>query len=179
MDLLTIETYAKLWFAVATAIVFIKYFLNQNNQFTQTVLTELKQIKLNTWKSILSKDQTIKTFRAVLNEHIRQKILYVKWELIANDIKIRRKQIELWINQEFSRITQQEASFLSTFNTPAWDVWEVLLWVLQDQKQWQAFMQSIYTIVFSEWDIQSKLKDCSNIMNEIVNNLVAIIENKL
>lgn len=179
MDLITIETYAKLWFAVSTAIVFIKYFLNQNNQFTQTVLTELKQIKLNTWKSILSKEQTIRTFRAVLNEHIRQKILYVKWELIANDIKNRSKQIKLWINQEFSRITQQEASFLSTFNTPAGDIGEVLLTVLNDQEQWQAFIQSVYSVVFWEWDITTKLKDISNIMNEIVNNLVAIIEKKL
>lgn len=70
----------------------------------------------------MSKEQTTVVFRAMLDKHIQRKVLFLKNKLITNHIQKRQVEIKKQIRSEFETITQQEAQFLSTFNTPAGDI---------------------------------------------------------
>jgi len=158
---------------------FIKHEADDKEQF--------KELQQNFWKTTLSQEQTLVIFRAVLDKHIRAKILFLKNKLEINWIQTRKDSLKLQIKAEFEKITQQEASILSWFATPAWNIWEVLLWVMKSTKDWNKFLEDVYEVFFSkEYSkdldktavINQKLDDISAIMSEIVNWLVKQIESK-
>jgi hypothetical protein len=78
------------------------------------------------WKTLLTKQQTIDIFRLTLNEHINRKISFIKDVLIKNNLKNRSSQIKDNIEITFKAITWEEAEKLWQFNTPAWNIWEIL-----------------------------------------------------
>lgn len=161
-------------FAVILLVVFLKYFL----WILTIIVTKLDQIIWFMTKRELFDFQTTWVFKAVLSEHIHKKLMIVKQKLIENDIVNRRKQLEISLSQSFFKITQEEVAFLSTFITPAWDIWEIL-WAVLEPKQWKIFMWSVFEIFFWPGDQHTKMQDLSDMMNKIVNDMVAVIEDKI
>jgi len=134
----------------------------------------LRVISLNVGKTFLSSEQTLDMFRWCLAEHIQQKLKFAEDLLIKNDIKRRKEEIKAQLQSEFYRITQEEATKLSTFNTPAGDLGQVLLSI-----DFEEFMDEIYVSFFSDNERNSKIADMRAIMNNYVNDLTRQIKSRI
>lgn len=174
---LLVENIVKYWLSTVSFAFILIIYVVWGGKRDKAILERLTAIECKVGKTVLTKEQTIAVFRAVLNIHIRRKVLFVKQKLIANHIDTRREQIELAMSSEFKKITQEEAQFLSTFNTPAWDVGAILNEILETS-QWNPFMEEIFKIIFTKASIEQKLEDLSSYMGNIVGDLVLKIEDK-
>lgn len=120
----------------------------------------------------LKPEESLIIFRAIMSDHIKNKINFLKETLINNHIIEREHQIKKNIEREFKRITIMEAEKLSKFHTSSGDMGKTLL----KEIDWRKFLNPVYEIFFSEDDIPKKLNDIHGIMNEWVDKIAAIIE---
>jgi hypothetical protein len=63
---------------------------------------------------------------------------------------------------------------LSQFNTPAWDLWKILLWV-----NFKKFIEEFYLIFFSNDDMNKKCEDMYSLMSWYANDLMIEIKDKI
>ena len=174
----TLEAISKYWISTVFATILLVVFLKYAFDTLKIILYKLDIVIDLITKRELQDYQTIWVFKAVLSENIHKKLMVAKQKLVENNLKTRRQQIEQALSTQFYKIIQEESQFLSTFITPAWDIWKIL-WELLAQDQWINYMNLIYWVFFWEWEINTKLSDLSNIMNEVVNNMVAKIETRI
>jgi len=173
-----LEMISKYWISTVFATILLVVFLRYAFSTLSIMLSKLDLIIELITKRELLDFQTIWVFKSVLSECIHKKLMFAKTKLIENNIKTRRPQIEQALSTQFYKFTQEECQFLSTFKTPAWDIWKIFAEIL-DYEQWKQYMKWIYYIFFWEWEIQTKVDDMSAYMNEIVNSMVAKIESNL
>ncbi len=161
-------------FPIAVASILLFFWLNRASKSLDEIKDLLRIISVNVGKTFLSSEQTIDVFRWCLHEHIQKKLEFAGALLVKNDIKNRREQIKAQLQSEFYRITQEEATRLSSFNTPAWDLGKMLMSI-----NFEHFMEEIYTVFFSEGEIRAKILDMKAIMNSYVNELIKEIKDRI
>jgi len=167
-----------LWLPTAIAVVFLWFFIWKMTQKLEEITFTLKTISKNVWKELLSPQNTVMIFKLMLFEHCNRKIEYAKNVLIENHIDetYRQIQIKRELKNEFVRITTEEANKLSSFNTPAGDLGQILM----NNIDFDKFMNDIYVVFFDKnIDIEKKCKDMMAVMNGYINDLIKIIENKI
>ena len=116
------EVASKYGISTLFAIFLLVMFFIQQAKKDRLIMEEFAALRSLAGKTVLTKEQTTGIFRAVLNIHIRRKIIFAKQKLINNHIKSRRPQIEIALSAEFKKVTQEESQFLSSFTTPAGDL---------------------------------------------------------
>jgi len=164
----------ELWFPIAISIILLYFLINKWSKKLDEIKHILTIIAVNVWKTLLNSEQTILIFKWCLSEHIFMKLKYAKQILIENDIQNRKEQIKLNLLNEFKKITEEEATKLSQFNTPAWDLWKILL-----KTDFNKFMSEVYDIFFSNSSIDKKCNDMNYLMFWYVNTMVSEIKDKI
>lgn len=182
MEFNIVESLVKLvpqyWMSSIIAIVFLVYFIKTNSNQTKIMISLLQEIKELSTKRVLEKNQAIAVFRAILSQHIHQKLVIAKNRLIANNLTSRSTQIKSFLSAEFRKITQEEIAILEWFVTTWWSMGDILSEILEPS-QWKIFMDLVYGIFFWEWTIENKLEDLGAMMSNIVNNMVQKLEDRL
>ncbi|MCK5612666.1 hypothetical protein KAR91_62920 [Candidatus Pacearchaeota archaeon] len=120
----------------------------------------------------LKPEESLIIFRAIMSDHIKNKLDYLRETLTNNHIYERKNQIEKNIEREFKRITNMEAEKLSKFHTSSGDMGKTLL----KEIKWKKFLDPVYVIFFGGDEISKKIDDIHGIMNEWVDRIASIIE---
>jgi len=175
------QTAINLWAVWVLTFVFgffiLQMFKKILNKFLDTftgkldeIIIKLDKVWCKIWKTLLSKEETIEIFTLILSEHICKKLEFLRWILVENSIHKRRPQIEKNIRSKIVEITQEEASKLSKYNSPAWDLGDMLMTV-----DFNKFCKDINEIFFSEDEIDNKVSDLKRMMWWYVNDLITKI----
>lgn len=117
-------------------------------------------------------------FYLVMKDHVMQKLRYLGDILRANSIHVREKQITKNIENEFRSITTKEANKLSRKKSVCGDMGKVL----QENLDWDLFLQEVYDLFFAPRDENVnnpdhlKIKDIEKVMHGKIDLLAKIIE---
>lgn len=120
----------------------------------------------------LDSEESLIIFRAIMRDHIWQKLEFLGRTLENNHIIERESQIKKNIEREFKRITKMEAEKLSKFKTKCGDMGKILL----QEINWKKFLEPVCEIFFCEDEVLKKINDIHGIMNEWVDKIAFIIE---
>jgi len=124
--------------------------------------------------SKLPVDQSIIFFRAIMTEHIWEKLEFLKSILDRNNIIERREQIEINIERRFKSITTNEAEKLSKCKSVCGNMGEIL----QDEINWIKLLNVVYSIFFSDDEMHKKLDDIHMLMDGYVDDIAKTVEEK-
>lgn len=160
-------------------ILIVIMFLRQERQSNIKIVAALnemsKAIELVIDKvsvPYLQTEQSIMLFRAIMRDHIWQKLTYLGEILERNSIADRKSQIKINIKKEFKRITVQESEKLSLYKSVCGDMGKIL----QNSIEWKEFLAPVFTIFFSQDTDTQKIKDIHVLMTCEVDKIVKIIE---
>ena len=176
MELL--QPIANVWAVWVIAWYLVKNQTKQNNIFIKNmgdIANSIKKIASNVWKTLLDWSQSKILFESVLHIHVDKQCEYVSDIIKNNDLSKREENIKKNIKNEFTSITQEWARKLSLFNSPAGDLWNILLREVDLDK----YFSDIYIIVFGEWTASAKRKDLRSLMHGEVNSLLSIIDKRV
>ncbi len=120
----------------------------------------------------LDVNRSVELFRIVMENHISKKMKFIKSVLENNSLETRRKQIEHNLENEFRRITTNEAEKLSRYHSVCGDIGKTL----EKTIEWGKFLSTIYQIFFSEFTHEQKMTDIEAYMNRSVDGIAKIIE---
>jgi hypothetical protein len=140
-----------------------------------TITRNIEVIASNIGRTFLKPSQALSVFKAILHEHIDKKVDFCRGILEKNNIKKRRKNIELNIRSRFEEITREEGEKLSDFTTPAGDLGLFLCKSID----WDEYLKNIYAIFFSESTVDLKCKDMKHLMKGMVTTMMTEIEEKM
>jgi len=119
-------------------------------------------------------DQSIIFFRAVMTEHIWEKLEFLKCILKRNNIEERREQIEINIARKFKSITTNEAEKLNKCKSVCGNMGDIL----QDEINWNKFLNAVYSIFFSVDESHKKIEDIRMLMDGYVDAIARVVEER-
>ena len=116
-------------------------------------------------------------FDQVSFNHVNMKGAYIERILVKNNIKDRKEQIKRNIDSKFREITQKEIALFNQINSKDFgDFGKVFsCWV---DKVWSGFIENVYSIVFSDDEINQKLSDLKGLMQGALSDFWDEITNK-
>lgn len=141
----------------------------------ELIYSGIEKLSCNVGKTVLSKEQSLNFFKIIMQNHIFQKLKFVEGILDRNDIKYRETQLKSNLYVRFREITQEEITILSSFNTPAGNLGEIL----EKNIDWVLFMDQCFEIIFTDQGKEAKLNDLRSLMNGYVVKFLEIIEVKI
>lgn len=177
-----IQVVSQLGFPVAISTYLVFYLSKRDEKKDNFFMSEMKnitnsiqKISQNIGNTVLNKAQTTMIFDMTMNAYIDRKIDFLKVILEKNKIKERVDRIKENIKSEFIKITKEEAEKLSSFNTHAGDLGLILLASIN----WEQYLCDIYSIFFSEENVDNKLYDIKGVMKKYKNNVRGVIEDNI
>jgi hypothetical protein len=121
----------------------------------------------------LDLDKAVIVYEAIIQEHCRAKLHFVKGILERNDLKNRKEQIQENVESEFRKITGKETAKLSKFRTAAGDMGEILV----DLLDWDLFLKEVFDIMFNEsYNAISETKKKEDVINLKIADLHSLFD---